>query len=91
MCVHNGRSNTSAAAELADLRKITFYGKTIFNEHPVPKVETGCARVSDPVIKFLWIRLRFEWLDPDPVCPGRLNPVSESANIRRNPKPWVAH
>jgi len=28
VCVHNGRSNTSAAAELAELRKITtFKGK----------------------------------------------------------------
>ena len=30
VCVHNGRSNTSAAAELAEFRKIT-----AFNEHPV--------------------------------------------------------
>ena len=43
LCVHfmlgplNGRQNTSATAELAELRKITtFSGKnTIFNEHPV--------------------------------------------------------
>ena len=29
VCVHYGRSNTSAAAELAEVRKITtFYGKT---------------------------------------------------------------
>ena len=30
VCVHNGRSNTSAAAELAEFRKIT-----TFNEHPI--------------------------------------------------------
>ena len=38
VCVHTpGRYNTSAGAELAELRKITkFQGKnTIFNEHPV--------------------------------------------------------
>jgi len=33
----DGRSNTSAAAELAEFRKITTFKKknTIFNEHPV--------------------------------------------------------
>ena len=36
-CVHNDRSNTSAAAELAKFRKIpTSKKNTIFNEHPVP-------------------------------------------------------
>ena len=35
-CVHNGRSNTSAAEELAKFIKITTFEekKTIFNEHP---------------------------------------------------------
>ena len=28
VCVHNGRSNTSTEAELAEFRKITFLGKT---------------------------------------------------------------
>ena len=34
---HDGRSNTSAAAELAEFRKITTFSEknTIFNEHPV--------------------------------------------------------
>ena len=36
VCVHNGRSNTSAIAELAEFEKITtFKESTIFNEHPV--------------------------------------------------------
>ena len=35
MCVHNGRSNTSAAAELAELGNNILRKNTIFNEHPV--------------------------------------------------------
>ena len=35
VCVHNnGRSNTKAAAELAELKK-TQHFKEIFNEHPI--------------------------------------------------------
>ena len=37
VCVHNGRSNTSAAGELAEFRKITTFSRknTIFIGHPV--------------------------------------------------------
>jgi len=47
VCVHNGRSNTSAAAELAELRKIaTFQGNTIFNEHPVSHLASFSAPLT---------------------------------------------
>ena len=46
--VHNGRSNTSAAAELAEFRKITkFEGKTtLINEHPVVNASHPADRSS---------------------------------------------
>ena len=45
VCVHNGRSNISATAELAEYRKITFKKKnTISNEHPV----------CDPYLTLAW-------------------------------------
>ena len=39
----------------------------------------------DSVFKFLWIRIRFSRLDPDPVFPERLDP--DPVNIRPDPKP----
>ena len=40
VCVHNGRSNTSTAAELAEFRKIT---STIFYEHHVCEYKFICV------------------------------------------------
>ena len=40
VCVHNGWSNTSTAAELAEFRKIT---GTIFNEHHVCEYQFICV------------------------------------------------